>query len=211
MSQTTQSPTTLAIVVGLAFTDADGPAFDQAVQLAKRTAHSELHLLHVFEHEPSEAKAREIVAHLRVYVNEKAQTLGGLGAMTVGIHVRTGKPVRELVQLATDTQASLIVIGSHKGPHLKNWIVGSTAEHLVAASPVPVLVAPPKSQRPVAHEPAIEAPCADCLQARATSKGETWWCARHAHHAKSAHHFSYQRELALATHDSEIIPTGIKF
>jgi nucleotide-binding universal stress UspA family protein len=202
---------TLAIVVGLAFTDADGVAFDQAVRIARRVPRSELHVVHVFGEEPSKARSRELVDHLRLYVNEKAAAAGGFKAMTVGIHLRTGKPVREIVQLATDLSADLIVIGSHKSPHMKSWIVGSTAERLLAAAPCPVLVAPPRLKAVAPHEPAIEAPCPDCLRVRATSRGAEWWCERHAHHAKQAHTFSYQRELPFASHDSEVIPTGITF
>jgi nucleotide-binding universal stress UspA family protein len=204
-------PSPLSIIVGLAFTDADGVAFDQAVRLAKRVSRSELHLVHVFGAEPSVGRSRELVDHLRLYVNEKAAAAGGLEAMTVGIHLRTGKPVREIVQLATDVRADLIVIGSHKGPHMKSWLVGSTAEHLLATAPCPVLVAPPRQKAIAPHEPAIEPPCPSCLKVRATSSGAKWWCERHEHHAKQAHTFSYQRELPFASHDSEVIPTGINF
>jgi nucleotide-binding universal stress UspA family protein len=204
-------PSTLSVIVGFAFTDADGAAFDQAVGLAKRVPRSEVHVVHVFGDQPSVGRSRELVDHLRLYVNEKAVAAGGLKAMTFGIHLRTGKPVREIVQLATDIRADLIVIGSHKGPHMKSWLVGSTAEHLLATAPCPVLVAPPKQRATAPLEPAIEPPCPECLKARATSRGAVWWCERHAHHAKQAHIFSYQRELPFASHDSEVIPTGIKF
>jgi nucleotide-binding universal stress UspA family protein len=202
-----EGPSPLSIVVGLAFTDADGPAFDQAAGLASRVARCELHLVHVFGEEPSEARSHELVEHLRLYVNEKAAALGGMKAVTVGIHLRGGKPVREIVQLATDLHADLIVIGSHKGPHLKSWIVGSTAEHLVASAPCPVLVAAPTHE--VHHEPAIEPACPDCLRARAASHGAQWWCERHSHHAKRAHTFSEQRELPFATVDGAVFPTGV--
>src|SRR5277367_4584601 len=180
---------TLSVIVGLAFGDADGAAFDRAARLASRLPYSELHLVHVFGEEPSEARARDLVQHLRLYVNEKAASLGGLKGLTVGIHLRAGRPVREIVQLATDLRADLIVVGSHKGPHLKNWLVGSTAEHLLMAATCAVLVATPKPRTEAKHDPAIEPPCPDCLRARATSHGASWWCERHAHHAKRAHTF----------------------
>jgi len=201
----------LRIVVGLAFTDADGAAFDQAARIARSVPHGNLQLIHVFEKAPDAASARDLVEHLRLYVNEKAAESGGLKAMTVGIHLRAGKPVREIAQFATDVSANLIVIGAHKHPHLKSWVVGTTAEHLVAAAPCPVLLAPPKLKTIVAHEPAIEPACPECLSARESSHGANWWCERHRHHAKQAHQFSYQRELPFATHDSEVIPTGIRF
>jgi nucleotide-binding universal stress UspA family protein len=205
-------PSPLSLIVGLAFGDADGAAFDQAARLALRVPRSELHLVHVFEaKEPSAAQEQDLLNHLRLYVNEKATLAGGLKAITVGIHLRAGKPVREIVQLATELHADLIVIGSHKGPHLKSWLVGSTAEHLVASAPCAVLVASPRPRVETKHDPVIEPPCPDCLRSRKLSHGGEWWCERHAHHAKQAHAFSYQRELPFETHDSEVIPTGIKF
>ena len=114
---------------------------------------AELHLLHVFHTEPSAERSRDLAGHLRAYVNEKAAFLKGLEGLTVGIHLRAGKPVREIVQLATEVRADLIVVGSHKGPHLRQWIVGSTAEKLIAAAPCPVLVASPKPKEPAKLEP----------------------------------------------------------
>ncbi len=204
-------PQTFSLVVGLAFTDADGFAFDQAVRIAQRVPRSELHLVHVFDAQPADPRARELVDHLRLYVNDKAAIFDGLRGMTVGIHLRAGKPVREIVQFATETHADLIVVGAHKRPHLKSWLLGATAGHLVAAAPCPVLIAAPKPKEAVAQEPAIEPPCPDCLRVREASKGAEWWCARHLHHAMRAHTFSYQREIPLATHDSAVIPTGISF
>jgi len=209
MATKSEGASTLSIVVGTDFNDASGFAFDAAARLAQRVSRSELHLIHVFEAEPSEARARELIAHLRLYVNEKAARIGGLRGITVGIHLRFGKPVREIAQLATDVRADLIVVGSPAAPHLKSWLVGSTAERLVAWAPFPVLIAGPKPAAHEKQEPAIEAACADCLKTRALSSGATWWCERHSHHAKRAHTFSYQRELPFESHDSEVIPTGV--
>jgi len=201
----------LSIVVGLAFTDADGPAFDQAARIALRVPHSELHLVHVFHTEPTAEQSRDLVGHLRLYVNEKAAITEGLRGLTVGIHLRAGKPVREIAQFATEVQADLIVLGSHKGPHIKHWIIGSTAEKLIASAPCPVLVASPKPKEVEKHEPTIEPACPQCVAARRASNGATWWCARHSNVETGAHTYSYQREIPFASHDSAIFPTGIDF
>lgn len=166
--------------------------------------------MHVFGTAPSADKSRNLSAHLRLYVNEKAEVTPGLRGVKVGIDLRGGKVVRELVQLATDVQADLIVVGSHKGAHVKDWIVGSTVERLVSSSTFPVLVAAPKP-KDEKHEPTIEPPCPQCLATRAASGGKQWWCERHAHEAVGGHTYSYQRELPFATHDSAISPTGVDF
>ena len=194
----------LAIVVGLGFTEADGPAFDQAGHIAQMVRGSQLHLVHVFGEEPSVARARRARGPPSpLYVNEKAGVTHGLGGVTVGIHLRSGRVAREIVQLATDGKVPyLIVVGSHRGPHLKHWIVGSTAERLMAGAPCPVLVTSPPPKEPEKHEPTVEPACPQCLEARTASKGARWWCERHSHSANMGHSFSYQRELPFATHDS---------
>ncbi len=201
----------LRVVVGLDFSDADGPAFDDGARLAGRVPGSELHLVHVFGAEPSEARSRNLVDHLRLYVNEKAAAAGGLGGMSVGIHLRAGRPVREIVQLAAEVHADLIVVGSHRRQHLRHWLFGSTAEKLSAGAACPVLVAHPRPAQSREHVIVIEPPCPDCVRAREVSHGAQWWCDRHANRVNTGHTFSYQRELPFASHDSAVIPTGVDF
>lgn len=199
------------IVVGLDFKDAGGFAFGQAARVAARIPGCQVHLLHVFEEEPTEARRRELVEQLRSYVSDDGTAGSALRNVSVGIHLRTGKPVQELVQLATELDAGLIVVGTHKGPQLKSLFVGTVAEHLIAVSPCPVLVAGPRPSLEESSAVVIEPPCPACVGTRAASHGATWWCETHGHPAKQAHAFSYMRELPLATHDSEVIPTGVQF
>jgi nucleotide-binding universal stress UspA family protein len=208
-------PKTFSVVVGLDFTDADGPAFDQAARLALRVPASQLHLVHVFSTEPSSERSRQLMENLRLYVNEKAATTSGLPGMRVGIHLRWGSAVRKLVQFAIEARADIIVIGSRQESHTRDWVVGSAVEKLVSAASFQVLVASPRRKVPEEHgAPLIEPPCTTCLQTRTSSIGQSWWCDRHADAAQLAHAVSYQRELPMTTHtqhDSEIIPTGIHF
>ncbi len=190
-----------SVVVGLGFIDADGPAFEQSARIAQRVPHGELHLVHVA---PAGAPSRDLINHLRLSVNERADAMKGLRGITVGIHLRWGKVVQGIVRVATEVYADLIVLGSSGGSHLKHWLVGSTADSLVAEASCPVLVA---SAMPKTVDP----PCADCVRSRTASGGSLWWCERHSQQAEPAHEFSYQRELPLAPHDSEVIPMGICF
>jgi hypothetical protein len=136
--------------------------------------------------------------------------MGGLRSISVGIHLREGEPVRELAQLAAEVRADLIVVGSRRRPHLKHWIDGFAAEKLLGGFPCPLLVASPMPN-PEKHEPTIEPPCQDCVRLHAASGGSQWWCERHSQRVAGGHVYSYQRELPFATHDSEVIPTGIGF
>ena len=74
----------------------------------------------------------------------KAALSRGLQGMAIGIHLRGGKAVPEILRLATDVAADVIVVGSHRGPHIKHWIVGSTVDKLVSGAAFSVVVAAPK-------------------------------------------------------------------
>jgi len=211
MAAPAHTPKPLTVVVGFDFTDADGPAFDQAARIAQRAVRGHLHLVHVFDRQPQPERLRELTDQLRVYFNEKAAAAGGLNGLTVGIHLRSGDVVREIVQLAAEVDADVVVVGSHRGPHLRHWIVGSTAQRLLGSSSWPVIVASPWPREVEHHDPVIEPPCAECERIRATSGGSRWWCVRHAHRAAAAHRYSYQREIPFATLDPQVFPTGIEF
>jgi hypothetical protein len=170
-----------------------------------------MHLLHVFHTAPSAERTSDLVDHLRLYVDEKTIMANRLHGVVVGIHIRGGTPVRELIQLATEVRADYIVVGSHRGLHAGSWLGGSTVERLVSAASFPVLVASPWPMEPMKHEPAIEPPCPQCIQTRTASGGQKWWCDRHGQAALSAHEYSCQTQLPMSSHDSAITPTGIDF
>jgi nucleotide-binding universal stress UspA family protein len=198
------------IVVGNDFSEASGFAFDQAARVARSIPGSNLHVVHAVEVGASDERTKQLATELRVYLEEKVKALGGLERQAIGIHVRCGKPARELAQLSKDVGADLLVVGAKKGPHLKQLMLGSVAERLLLAAPCPVFVAGPMPvDRDDAHEPAIEPACPDCMAARQNSAGREWWCVRHTQHHVHAHVYSYLRELPLRTHDSAVIPTGV--
>jgi nucleotide-binding universal stress UspA family protein len=201
---------TFTLVVGNDFSEASGFAFDQAALVARRIPGSDIHVVHVVEAEASAERTVQLASQLRLYLEEKVQAVGGLEQQAVAIHVRNGKPARELAQLAKDVGAALIVVGARKGPHLKELLLGSVAERLLLAAPCPVFVAGPMPvTRDDAHEPVIEPPCPDCLKVRRDSSGREWWCDLHARHHAKAHSYSFQRQLPLRTHDSAVLPTGV--
>jgi len=203
-------PSPFTLVVGTDFAEAGGYAFDQAARVARRIPGSDIHVIHVLESEATEEETRRVADQLVAYLEDKVKALGGLEREAVGVHVRCGHPAREIAQLAKDVGADLVVVGTRKGPHLKQLLLGSVAERLLLAAPCPVFVAGPT---PVdaddAHEPAIEPPCADCLRSRTRSAGERWWCDRHMTRHAAAHSYSFRRAFPLRTHDSAVLPTGV--
>ena len=58
----------------------------------------------------------------------------------VQVHVRFGKAFREIVAVASETTADLVVIATHGHTGLSRILLGSTAELVVRHAPCPVLV-----------------------------------------------------------------------
>ena len=61
--------------------------------------------------------------------------------------VETGRAYREILRVADEQQADLIVIGAHGHGVLEAMFVGSTAQHIVRAAACPVLMVRQRSSR----------------------------------------------------------------
>ena len=135
------------VLVGLDF----GAASIAAARWAKTwfAPNAELILAHVFEppdrprfahdklppEDVLESSSREYAMH-RMH-----ETASYLGSEAIRTEFRVGKPHEQLATLAIETRADFVVIGPHGGrPHTSKFL-GTTAERIVRASPIPVLVA----------------------------------------------------------------------
>ncbi len=73
-------------------------------------------------------------AHLDALLSPIRKTCPGARAL-----VRIGVPWQEILAVAAESRADLIVIGTHGRRGVAHAVLGSVAEHVVRASPVPVL------------------------------------------------------------------------
>jgi len=64
---------------------------------------------------------------------------------------RSGSPGEEIVQVASEVGADIVVVGSNRHSSLHNLVLGSTAAYLTTHSPVPVLVMRSLIPAEVAH------------------------------------------------------------
>ena len=142
------------ILVPLDFSPASMEALDYAVWLAKQFR-AAIHLVHVYP--PDEASSVPGAGHL---LFQSAEAIERLNEELTGIHrkhvptfrpenchVRGGRPYEEIVRLAREIDADLIVLATRGHSGLKRLLLGSTAERVVRSAPCPVLVVRKRKQR----------------------------------------------------------------
>jgi len=202
---------TFSILLAFDPNDTSGYALEQAFRLAERAPSSELHLVHVADDGSTKQELHALAERLQLYVKEKGVALGAHPGLQIGTHVRVGDPARAIAEVAAEVDAALIVLASRERTRLRSpFRAPRLARRLLEHAPCPVVVAGPKPDEP-SHEPRIEPPCPDCERVRTAFAGRVQWCQRHAHRRGSSHVYSYEPELPFETHDSEVIPTGIRF
>ncbi|MGH3088807.1 MAG: universal stress protein [Rubrobacteraceae bacterium] len=123
-----------------------GAALPAAVELSSKTA-SELHIAHVrptfppYSHialtrdsELRESQAREILF-------ERLDEIEAAGGKAAGAHLLRGDTVREILALAGEMEAGLIVVGSRGLGPLRRLFFGSVSEGVASRASCPVLIA----------------------------------------------------------------------
>jgi nucleotide-binding universal stress UspA family protein len=123
---------------------------------------SELHLLHVVRSEPYppyfgyvsyeeaevweawEANLERDEEQARSFVEGQARTIEREGAEVDGAHLSFGRPDREIVKLAEELDAGLIVVGSRGRGGLKRALLGSVSDSVVRHAHCPVMVVRPE-------------------------------------------------------------------
>lgn len=190
------------IVVGQDYSQNANDALEAACSLAETRADVAIHILHVVAKSngapvpasltpslaelprsegPEELAAER--AELKAVTLSTAASVAKHGAHVFG-HLRTGNGAREIVQLASDLLADLIVVGTHGRTGMMKLLLGSVAHDVLTHASCPVLVIKPKELPPW---PEIEPPCPDCVAMRASSHGQRFWCERHSQHHATAH------------------------
>jgi nucleotide-binding universal stress UspA family protein len=142
---------------------------EHALDQAARHEAPDLHVLRVIDQgEPD-------LEHERTWLQRAVvEALDGVGGAQedwrTRIHVRCGRPAAEIVNLAAEIDARLLVIGRF-GVHGRR----SIADRVVESAPCPTLVVG-RAGREVDAAPQ----CPACVVARSESEGERWFCAEHA-------------------------------
>jgi nucleotide-binding universal stress UspA family protein len=120
-------------------------ALAAALAMAKQL-HGELHMILVeeisdFPEIISEVKNEKAAAD-RAFrkVIKRAEEMAEAQHVKLHVHMRTGHPVRTIIEVAQELQADLLVIGARGHSAFYERIVGSKADRLVQLAPCAVLV-----------------------------------------------------------------------
>jgi nucleotide-binding universal stress UspA family protein len=120
-------------------------AFSLALGIAKQSG-AELHMVSVEEidymPEFMEEVREEVGTAARRFhtVVNRARAMAEKEQVKLKAHVLAGHPVRDIVQLASDLKADLLVVGATGHSALYDRLIGSRADRIVHLSPCPVLV-----------------------------------------------------------------------
>ncbi|MDZ4356493.1 MAG: universal stress protein [Variovorax sp.] len=141
------------ILVPIDGSSTSGEGLAEAIRLAKLTG-GRLRLVHILDE-------LSFALGVRAYAGQSADWLEGLRATAVtllenaraqalaeGVEADTvlrdgfkaGAVHDQVVAEASDSQADLIVLGTHGRRGLSRWAMGSNAEHILRMAPVPVLL-----------------------------------------------------------------------
>jgi len=120
-------------------------AFELALALTKQNG-AELHMVSVLEIDylpefMEEVREEAGTAARRFHtVLQRAKDMAGRSSVKLHPHILTGHPVRDVVKLAAELKAELLVIGATGHSALYERMIGSRADRIVQLAPCPVLV-----------------------------------------------------------------------
>ncbi len=159
-------------------------AFDQAA----RTEHPAIHILSVVSddhgllHRPTEAdlvaleeRAKETLVVQVLRLLDDAVPAATRATWQTRLHVRRGRPEEEIIELAAEVGAGLLVLGRFGHSRRRRLgRLGSIADRVLAHAECPVLLVTGGRETT-----ASDRQCPDCVHVRSESDGERWFCAQH--------------------------------
>jgi nucleotide-binding universal stress UspA family protein len=209
------------LVVGVDFSELADRALHEAFAQASQRLDSEVHVLSalpVASEDPGYAVSvyaatddkpilDKAIERLCTHVEQQLENFRKAHpelstAFRVISHAHVDTAAHGIVQLASDLDANLIVIGTHNPKGIERFLLGSVAEGTVRDARCPVLVIPP----PPKPDPQVmlAPPCPECVRARATSGGKEFWCEQHRQHHGRRHTY-HQADRAGADTNNPLV------
>jgi nucleotide-binding universal stress UspA family protein len=114
-----------------------------AVDISRQSG-SELHLVHIWRNVPSPYAhsfvKRELERQGQEVLDKQAKRIEGDGGRISGMHLRQGRISDEVIELARELGAGLLVVGSRGHGQIGRILMGSHSEEIVHRARLPVLV-----------------------------------------------------------------------
>ena len=192
-----QRPLSFRVVVGCDFSPLSQIAITMAASVAGPVVGATIEALYVsppvgqkLSYEQASDVTDDIRTRLERFI-ESGVRAAGISAIGVNAHVYPGDPATEILRLAEDVEADLIVVGTHGRVGVKRLLMGSVAEEVMREARCPVLVMRPRhyDEHP---ELAPEPPCPECVAVRDQTSGAARWCAAHDRPWVPAHRYAYR-------------------
>ncbi len=144
------------IVVGYDFSDTAALALREAVEIVWREPSNMLHVVTVIESHENYQTADRVREDLLERLRAIFEVRGPGGVFDFFVHARLGRPADEILGVASDVSADLIVVGSHGHGPLGRLVLGSVSDRVLHGARCPVLIVRPKDYVPVVLEKVIE-------------------------------------------------------
>jgi nucleotide-binding universal stress UspA family protein len=148
--------TSSQVVVGYDFSHSGNAALYRAIALATRAPFHVLHVACIVDrhapppgiahHGPVDyAYTERLQQALTDVISQELRAANTQGRVHFCVHVRIGKPAEELLALARDVGADLIIVGSQGLTGVERLVLGSVSEKVVREAKCTVEVARPKT------------------------------------------------------------------
>jgi len=151
----TPAPDRRQVVIGYDFSPTSEIALDRGVDIACRAPQHVLHVVvAIDEAHPLPGLytgkvdydyAERVQQALSEKVKEAFATREAPGEVHFFVHARIGKPAKEILDLAKQMGADLIIVGSHGHTGVNRILFGSVSEAVVRRAECPVMVVRPKT------------------------------------------------------------------
>jgi nucleotide-binding universal stress UspA family protein len=147
---------TAQIVVGYDFAQPTDVALTYAIELACRDPEQVLHFVVVLGSRQSYQEAERVRQELLSVLDEIFRMRDAPRSVQYHVHTRIGDPADEIVGVAEEIGADLIILGCHERGTVERILLGSVSTRLLHEARCPVLVARKKRYQHVELAPVVE-------------------------------------------------------
>lgn len=191
-----EQPQPFRVVVGCDFSPLSEIAITMAATVAAPLPNASVEVLYVMPprgqkiaHAKLEDMDFQVREELKAFI-EQGLRAAKIPQLHINAHVYPGDAATEILRLAEDVRANLIVVGTHGRVGVKRLLLGSVAEKVMRDALCPVLVM--RRNRYTAHpELAPEPPCPECVKVREQTGGAARWCPAHDRPWQPPHRYAY--------------------